>query len=67
MLTNEVEGHKLKCHPYWGRDVDSPVEYGNMVVIMTKEEISPAWKIRTFTLINKKVGSYVAVLKVHFV
>ena len=57
MLTNEVEGTKLKCHPYWGRDVDSPSEFGNMVVIMNEETVSPAWKTRTFTLLNKKVGS----------
>lgn len=54
MLTNEIEGHKLKCHPYWRREIDTPIEYGNMVVILMDETVSSAWKIRTFTILNKK-------------
>ena len=59
MLTNEVEGHKLKCHPYWGRQRDEPVQYGNMEVTLIDESDSSAWKIRCFNLHNKKVFSSV--------
>lgn len=56
MLTNEIEGHKLKCHPYWGRGTDTQVEFGNIQLIQNDEMESSAWKVRTFTLLNKKVG-----------
>ncbi|XP_047139222.1 uncharacterized protein LOC101240185 isoform X1 [Hydra vulgaris] len=57
MLTNEVEGQKLKCHPYWNRNIDEPVEYGIIAVILLSENINPSWKIRTFMIFNKKEDS----------
>ena len=65
MLTNEVESQKLKCHPYWNRNCDEPAEYGNMVVILMDENVSASWKIRTFTILNKKVD-LIFYLKVSF-
>lgn len=58
MLTNEIEGTKLKCHRYWSRDVDSRHEFDNLVVILIDEITTSGWKIRTFTLVDKKVGSF---------
>lgn len=55
MLTNEVEGSKLKCHRYWARQIDEAAIYGNMEVRLKEELESTAWKTRTFTLFNKKV------------
>lgn len=66
MLTNEVEGHKLKCHPYWGRQRDEPVQYGNMEVTLIDESDSPAWKIRCFNLHNKKVLRSSENIQMHF-
>ena len=66
MLTNEVEGHKLKCHPYWGRQRDEPVQYGNMEVTLIDESDSSAWKIRCFNLHNKKVFRSSENVQIHF-
>ena len=58
MLTNEVEGNRLKCHPYWPRDIEGPVVFGDISVVMMGERTEPSWKLRTFTLINKKVSIF---------
>jgi Protein tyrosine phosphatase len=56
MLTNEIEGNKLKCHPYWGRGtLDAKIEYGDLQVQMIEEKELTAWKVRSFKLTNKKV------------
>ena len=55
MLTNEVEGTKLKCHHYWSREVDSRIEFDNLIIILMDEMTTSAWKIRRFTIVDKRV------------
>lgn len=63
MVTNEVEGGKMKCHRYWP---DSPEEvaaggqnpkmYGGFTVTATSEEVLPNYITRTFDLKENKTG-----------
>ena len=53
MLTKEIEGTKLKCHPYWKRsgvaDGD-PVKFGLMTIVVFEEKDSTSWKTRSIRL-----------------
>ena len=66
MLTNEFEGTKLKCHPYWMRSSgggvagagvdaspDSAVQFGRMEVEVDELKESTAWKVRSIRLKRK--------------
>jgi len=54
MLTNEVEGTKLKCHPYWPRKLDQTTEYGELLVSLREQEAGPSWKCRIFLMTHKQ-------------
>ncbi|XP_065058065.1 receptor-type tyrosine-protein phosphatase kappa-like isoform X3 [Rhopilema esculentum] len=47
MLTNLQEKNKLKCHKYWPDDC---IEYGDILVTLTRKEIYADYSIRTFLL-----------------
>ncbi|CEP18626.1 hypothetical protein [Parasitella parasitica] len=37
MLTKEEEMHKIKCHRYWPSNLNSPTQYGDLVVTLVSE------------------------------
>eukprot|EP00794_Sanderia_malayensis_P001275 gene1275-1406_t len=47
MLTNLQEKNKLKCHKYWPDDC---IEYGDVIVTMSRKEMYADYVIRTFLL-----------------
>ncbi|XP_076057001.1 tyrosine-protein phosphatase non-receptor type 4-like isoform X2 [Oratosquilla oratoria] len=51
MLTTVVEQGRVKCHRYWPRICES-IEYGTLQVTCLKEEETPGFAFREFTLIN---------------
>lgn len=63
MVTNEVEGGKMKCHRYWP---DSPAEveqggqnpkrFGAFTITHTAEEVLPNYVTRTFSVKEDKTG-----------
>lgn len=53
MLTKEIEGTKLKCHPYWTRTGvanGDPVKFGLMEIVVFEEKESTSWKTRSIRL-----------------
>ncbi|MCL4135009.1 UNVERIFIED_CONTAM: hypothetical protein GTU68_036797, partial [Idotea baltica] len=55
MLTTVVEQGRMKCHRYWPRIYES-VEYNSMKITCTKEQETPGFAFREFTLTNTQVG-----------
>ncbi|XP_066977518.1 tyrosine-protein phosphatase non-receptor type 4 isoform X20 [Macrobrachium rosenbergii] len=51
MLTTVVEQGRVKCHRYWPRLYET-VDYGTLQVTCLKEEETPGFAFREFTLIN---------------
>lgn len=51
MLTTVVEQGRVKCHRYWPR-LNETVEFGSLQVTCLKEEETPGFAFREFTLIN---------------
>lgn len=51
MLTTVVEQGRVKCHRYWPR-LNETVEFGTLQVTCLKEEETPGFAFREFTLIN---------------
>eukprot|EP00794_Sanderia_malayensis_P017461 gene17461-19208_t len=66
MLTNEVEGSKLKCHPYWPRRLEQTAEYGHMAVYFMEQEAGPYWKSRKFLVTNLMVNDSRLVIQLQF-
>lgn len=56
MLTTKVERGRVKCHQYWP-DLHQSAEYGNLQVTCIKEDVTPSFAFRDFTLTNKQVNS----------
>lgn len=56
MLTTVVEQGRIKCHRYWPRLYES-VEYGAMKIMCNKEQETPGFAFREFTLTNTQVSS----------
>lgn len=50
MVTNEVEGGKLKCHRYWPEREGDSFVFGEITVTMTAEKVFPVHVEREFTL-----------------
>ncbi len=48
MLTNTVEGGKVKCEQYWPESGSK--SYGPFQVVMTDQQILPDYIVRSFTL-----------------
>ncbi|XP_042217491.1 tyrosine-protein phosphatase non-receptor type 4-like isoform X3 [Homarus americanus] len=51
MLTTVVEQGRVKCHRYWPRLYET-VDFGTLQVTCLKEEETPGFAFREFTLIN---------------
>lgn len=51
MLTTVVEQGRVKCHRYWPRLYET-VDFGTLQVTCQKEEETPGFAFREFTLIN---------------
>eukprot|EP00795_Rhopilema_esculentum_P013497 gene13497-4376_t len=47
MLTNEMEGTKLKCHRYWPKKLEQTTEYGALCIYLSEQEAGPSWRRRT--------------------
>nr|BAJ52651.1 protein tyrosine phosphatase [Monosiga ovata] len=58
MVTNEVEGGKLKCHRYWpdGESKEAKREFQDLVVQYNLQEVLPTHVKRSFTVTHKKSG-----------
>lgn len=56
MVTNEVEGGKLKCHRYWPLQEEGSVTIGGMSLSMTYMEVHSSYVSRHFSLTNNKSG-----------
>ncbi|XP_048473645.1 receptor-type tyrosine-protein phosphatase H-like isoform X2 [Rhincodon typus] len=54
MLTNCMEGGRVKCERYWPLDY-TPCTYGNIAVTVSSETILSDWTIRDFSI--KQTGS----------
>ncbi|XP_059496485.1 receptor-type tyrosine-protein phosphatase H-like isoform X2 [Stegostoma tigrinum] len=54
MLTNCMEGIRVKCERYWPLDY-TPCAYGNITVTVSSETILSDWTIRDFSI--RKAGS----------
>jgi len=54
MLTTNVERGRVKCHKYWP-DLYETASMANMQVTCVKEETSPSFAFREFTLVHSKV------------
>lgn len=50
MVTNEIEGNKLKCHRYWPSREDPEVTYGAVKVTMQNETVTSTFIHRVFLL-----------------
>lgn len=56
MVTNEVEGGKLKCHRYWPDVNGKSVSFGNIEVTMTEVESHPTYIARCFLVKNTQLN-----------
>lgn len=54
MVTNEVEGGKLKCHRYWPLQEEGAVTFGSMSLSMSFMEVHATYVSRHFSLTNIK-------------
>lgn len=50
MVTNEVEGGKLKCHRYWPDQNTRAITYGLIDVVLVKEETNNLYVFREFQI-----------------
>ena len=55
MLTTESERGRVKCHQYWPDRYDT-VRFDRLVVTATKEELTPSFAFRDFTLRHTDVS-----------
>lgn len=63
MVTNEVEGGKMKCHRYWPDSPEevanggqNPKQYGGFTVTAISEEVLPNYITRVFDLKDNRSG-----------
>lgn len=61
MLTDLVEGRKIKCYQYWPEGIGARSQYGDIAVSMTAEENHGDFVYRAFSV----VGAGQAARKVH--
>jgi len=52
MLTTESERGRVKCHQYWPEPYAGATRYGNFAVTAVKEEITPRFAFRDFTVVS---------------
>lgn len=55
MLTTQAERGRVKCHQYWPERYDV-AKFGKLVVTGVKEELTPSFAFREFTLVHTEVG-----------
>jgi tyrosine-protein phosphatase non-receptor type 4 len=55
MLTTQAERGRVKCHQYWPDLYSGPAEYGQMTVTTVKEDVTPSFAFREFTLVKSEV------------
>ena len=51
MLSNLVEGNKVKCEEYWPKSVKQPSEYGPYIVQILSEELFSNFVIRNMEIV----------------
>ena len=63
MVTNEVEGGKMKCHRYWpdspeevAQGGQNPKQYGGFTVTAVSEDVLPNYITRSFELKDNRSG-----------
>jgi len=54
MVTNEVEGGKLKCHRYWPDQFEPQIHCGDFKIQTSFQEVFPTFVRRTFSMSNTK-------------
>ena len=52
MLTTESERGRVKCHQYWPEPYAGATRYGDYTVVAVKEDITPRFAFRDFTLVS---------------
>ncbi|XP_071820268.1 receptor-type tyrosine-protein phosphatase H-like isoform X5 [Apostichopus japonicus] len=50
MVTQLMEGNKIKCHQYWCQEGEGPVRYGDIIVKNIATEQNDLWVVRKFSL-----------------
>ncbi|XP_026856912.2 receptor-type tyrosine-protein phosphatase H [Electrophorus electricus] len=65
MLTNCIEGGRIKCEQYWPLDY-TPCVYGNLQVTVQSEHKEKSWTLRKFVVRNKATFEEQKVTHFHF-
>jgi len=58
MLTTESERGRVKCHQYWPEPYAGATQYGDFMVTAVKEDITPRFAFRDFTLVCGTSGCF---------
>jgi len=56
MLTTQSERGRVKCHQYWPDLHSGPAMYCQLVVTTVREEMTPSFAFRDFTVVMSEVS-----------
>ncbi|KAJ7984561.1 hypothetical protein DPEC_G00356070 [Dallia pectoralis] len=65
MVTNCIEGGRVKCEQYWPLDY-TPCMYGELLVTVSSEKNEPSWTLREFVVKNRNTSEQRLIKHFHF-